>query len=241
MIDDELVHIIKHISAQSQIEQRPWVYGHISSYDPNTHTARVIVPSMRDDQTDAPLHSGWLPMGTSQVSGQVGLQIVPFGGASADKPTAGEMCLVAINERGTGVAAIVATFYTAAQRPPNTVLPQEQQLKPGELIIRHSSGTIARFHSNGDFEVTTGGDGAVNVAVSGKGGINLTATGQGSIVVNSAQEIDVTAPSLKVTGDLHVTGSVTEGFGTGSTFRLGTHHHQPDSHGDTVPGPVPNT
>lgn len=218
MIGDELTHIIKNLSAQSSIEQRPWVYGHISTYNPADNSARVIVPSMRDDVTGAPLHSGWLPMGSAQVGGGAGLQVAPIGGATADAPTLGEACLVALNERGSGVAAIVCTFFTGLQQPPNSTLPQGAPLKPGELMIRHKSGSVLRFHDSGDLEVVTGGDGTVSVTTGGDGAVNVTCSGSGTITLKSAQP-------MVVDGDLHVKGAVIGGFGSNDQVSLQTHKH----------------
>ncbi len=51
MIADELLHTIKHAVAQALIDYRPFVYGHIASYDPNGHRVRCIIPCMQDDNS----------------------------------------------------------------------------------------------------------------------------------------------------------------------------------------------
>lgn len=237
MIVDELGHIIRQIAAQATIETRPWVYAHVSDYNPANNSVRVIVPSMRDDQTDAPLHSGWLPLGTQQAGSQTGLQVVPYGGASSDNPTAGELCMVALNDRGTGVAAVVCMLYTDQQRPPHNAL--SPGLQPGEVVLRHASGSFVRLHTNGDVEVTTGQDGAVNATTSGAGGITLKTTGNGGIALTttgpSATIMLTSAQPVVINADLHITGRVLGGFSGADQIDLMAHVHTqpPDSRGDT--------
>lgn len=234
---DELVHTIKHIAGQSQIEQRPFVYAHVMSYDPNTHTMRVIVPSMRDDQTGAPLVSGWLPLGSMLVGAGSGVQVYPTGGATTDNPTLGELALVGINERGTGVAAVISLFYTNRQRPPNTAL--TSQASAGDIVTRHQSGTVQWFHQNGSVEFTLAPDGSVNINVSGSGGVNINSFGTGNIVLSATGAgIHLTSPSIFLEGDVVVTGDLTvDGTATASGVGLTTHHHS-DPQGGNTGGPV---
>lgn len=243
MMDDELVHTIKHLAAQSQVEQRSWMYGHVESYDPNRHAVRLIVPSMRDDQTGDPVHTGWVPLGTSGVGGRSGLQIFPVGGANAENPTAGELAIVAINERQTGVLSVVALFYTDQQQPPNTALPTSGS--GGDIVLRHQSGTLQWFHATGDVEITTASDGAISLGVSGSGGVSISSSGTGKIVLSApSAEVDITAPTLVLTGDLRVSGNITAigditaGQGTSDQTGLRTHQH---GTGTPAAGTVPPT
>ena len=60
------------------------------------------------------------------------------------------------------------------------------------------------------------------------------------IIASCDTEIDITAPTVKITGNLQVTGSVTAGFGGGDSVTLQGHIHD-DSHGDTISAPVAGT
>lgn len=242
---DELVHQLKQLSAQAQVEQRPWVYGHVASYDPATHTVRVIVPSMRDDQTGAPLHSGWLPLGTTGVGSGSGLQVFPVGGATPDKPTAGELAMVAINERGTGVAAVVALFYTNAQQPPNTTLPAGGSGNAGDVLLRHQSGTIQWFQKDGSVIVQCAPNGSVSVSVSGSGSVIVETGTSGSVNIQSPN-INISGPGgsdcvVLVTGSIAATQLITGGIGGSDQVTLSTHRHGAGSTGvaaaTTVPTP----
>lgn len=154
MMNDELVHVIKGLVQQAMQEFRPFVYAHISNWDPVAHAVRVVVPSIRDDQTGDPLMSGWLPLGTMQAGNGVGIQVAPLGGASTQNPTAGEQVLVALNERGTGVASVVTMFFNNKSAAPSPTL--VSTLKAGEMVAT-SNGIVVRWHSDGTFEVTTNG------------------------------------------------------------------------------------
>ena len=215
MIDDQFIHVIKQIARQAVIEQRSVVYGHIASYDPLTNTARVIVPSMRDDQTGDPLFSGWLPMGVLAGGAQAGFQYVPYGGATPDKPTQGEWVQVTLNERGSGVAAITGIMYSAQQQPPHTALPPKNGLQPGDMIFRNAAGSSIWIHASGQIDVVTakstdvnvnsGGnvtvntvtDGNITVTANGKGNMTVNSAGSGKTFVESATEIDLVAPAIK--------------------------------------------
>jgi hypothetical protein len=63
MSADELVHLIRQAAGQSQHDYRPFVYGHIASYDPERHRVRCIVPSMSEED-GSPTLTPWMPMGT---------------------------------------------------------------------------------------------------------------------------------------------------------------------------------
>ncbi len=226
---DELVHTIKQIVSQAMIEQRPCMYGHVSDYNSANHTLRVIVPALRDDLTGAPLHSGWLPFGSPFVGAGSGIQVVPQGGATTNNPTAGELALVVMNERGTGVASVACLFYTARQQPPNTGLSSSTKLKPGEMLIQQASGSFVRLSANGDISVQTAGDGAVNVLTNGAGNISLTTSGKGTVAMKSANPVTIDSPSVQCTGEIFAN------FGGQDQVSLSQHK------GHTANGPAPPT
>ena len=89
MLADELMHTIKQLVAQALVDQRPFVYGHISSYDPNGHRVKCIIPSMTDEN-GVPLLSPWMPMGSLSAGAGYGVQVIYQGGATAQNPTGGE-------------------------------------------------------------------------------------------------------------------------------------------------------
>lgn len=64
--------------------------------------------------------------------------------------------------------------------------------------------------------------------------------GYGFVIWLAADGIHITAPDVFLTGNLHVNGQVYADSGVGQVG-LSTHHHGPDTHGDSVPGPIPGT
>lgn len=231
MMRDELLHAIKAIVLQVMQEQRPFVYAHISNWDPVAHAVRVVVPSIRDELTGEPLVSGWLPLGTQQAGSGVGIQVAPVGGASLADPTAGEQCLVAVNERGTGVASVVSLFFNNKSLAPSSTLVDPHSGDPSPLLagemVATSNGITVRWRSDQTFEVTAG---RVDVTTSGdvdltvKGNINETVVGDVSIATNQLSvaadvAVNLEAPVVRlgvspVLGVARVGDTVVNGAGT---------------------------
>ena len=61
------------------------------------------------------------------------------------------------------------------------------------------------------------------------------------IIISCDTSISITAPTVTIHGDLHVTGAVVAGSGGSDQVALQTHRHGADSHGDSVPGPIAGT
>ncbi len=149
---DEIMHMVKQAAAQQAGDYKPFVYGHIASYDPTLHRVKLIVPSMRDDD-DKPVLTGWMPLGTLGVGDSYGVQIAPVGGATFDEPTKGEQALIKVidPDQGTGLAAHLAFN--------NTMAPPFKDLKPGEIAVKGQAGAYLRMHQSGDIEIACGKDG----------------------------------------------------------------------------------
>lgn len=195
MLADELTHTIKMIVAQTLVDQRPFAYGHISSYDPVGHRVKVIVPCMQDENGQ-PLLSGWMPMGSLSAGPGYGIQVIYRGGATAQNPTAGEQVMVGLFDRNRGVAAVPAVFFNNENQPPATNLPAgASPAVPGDVLISNPSNSLFRLHANGDLEhigtgkaiVTTQGD--VTVTTQG----TTTVTSQGDVSVTTQGNATVTA------------------------------------------------
>jgi phage baseplate assembly protein gpV len=188
MMADELVHVIKNLVLQEVREIRPFVYAHVASYDNVAHAVKVVVPSMRDDMTNEPLVSGWLNMPTHQSGSGTGVQIAPVGGASIQDPTAGEQALVALNDRGTGVASVIALYFNNKFEAPSPKL--ASPLLPGEMVA-YSNGVLVRWHQNGDLEIAT--TGKVNITT--QGDTNITAA-QTMVNISSKGDTNITSQGV---------------------------------------------
>lgn len=194
-------HMIRHAASQGDIA-KPFFYGHISVYDATQHRVRCIIPSMTDED-GSPLLSPWMPLGTLSSGTGYGIQIVPYGGASASNPTAGEQVLIAFFERQHGVSAVPCMFYHGTFRPPSTNLPVDppneynigaEPVVPGDVIIATKAvqpgmpNSFFRMRQNGNIEIWAAGTLMADVI----GNINLTSNGgdlsidlqQGNATVN---------------------------------------------------------
>lgn len=186
MISDELVHAIRHVVAQAAPEHRPFVYGHIASYDPSRHRVRCILPSMQDDQ-GLPLLSPWMPMGSLSAGAGYGIQIAYRGGATVENPTAGEQVLIGLFDQRQGVSAVPAMHFHDNALPPATALPQDAPpVSPGDVFVSNPSKTMIRIHANGDFEIfgtakligTFAGDASITT----NGNATVTAQGKATVI-----------------------------------------------------------
>lgn len=188
MMTDELLHVIKGLVQQEIREIRPFVYAHISNYDPALHAVRVVVPSMRDEITNEPLMSGWLQLGTLQTGSGTGLQVAPVGGASLTDPTAGEQCLVALTDRGIGVASVIALFFNNKLQPPSTSI--SSPLQAGEMVA-FSNGIEVRWNSDGTLTINSTKD----VTVVATGNVNLTGN---DVVVTGNSVVSIMTPTVNL-------------------------------------------
>jgi phage baseplate assembly protein gpV len=200
---DELAHQIKHAAQQQSDNPRPFVYAHISSYDPKLHRVRVVFPSLRDEANN-PVVSSWMPLESHWVGPSWGFQVAPIGGATQQNPTQGEMVQVHFVEHRYGVTSCAKMFFNQVNQPPFT------DLKPGEMGMKHKDGAIIKF------------------------------TNDKKLVISSALEIDITAPTTVITGNVTVTGSIIAGFGGADQVNVQTHKHPTAAPGGPSP-PTPGT
>ena len=204
MLADELMHTIKQLVAQALVDQRPFVYGHISSYDPNGHRVKCIIPSMTDEN-GVPLLSPWMPMGSLSAGAGYGVQVIYQGGATAQNPTGGEQVLVGLFDRARGVSAVPALFFNNENQPPATNLPSgASPAVPGDVLISNPSGSLLRLHANGDLEYI--GTGKVIITTTG----NVNVTTQGTVSVTSQGDASVTTQgnaTVNATGNVTIVGA----------------------------------
>ena len=166
MIDgyEEILHLIKQAVQQQVGDYRPFVYGHVASYDPARHRVKVIVPTLRDEN-DVPVLSPWMPLGTLGVGAGYGIQVAPKGGATFENPTAGEQVIIKMLDPDTGTAMCAHLQFNEVMAPPFT------DLKGGEVGIKQPSGSFLRMHENGDIEIACGPSGNYNLT---KGDLRVT-------------------------------------------------------------------
>jgi len=235
---DELAHQIKHAAQQQGDSPRPFVYGHISSYDPKLHRVRVVFPSLRDE-ADNPVLSSWMPLESHWVGPSWGFQVAPIGGATQQNPTQGEMVQVHFVEHRYGVTSCAKMFFNQVNQPPFT------DLKPGEMGMKHQSGSYLKFTNDGNVTAVTHQDLVATV------GRDATVTPTRDAVVTAGRNATVAAPSGSATvsgqsvaitsaSTLAMTGTSINGGDGGGLHKLMTDtamavfnlHTHLDSHGD---------
>ena len=184
--------------------------GIVTAYDPAVYAAKVRIQP-EDTET------GWLPIASPWVGDGWGLFAAP---------KVGDVVEVSFQEGGRGAGIIGLRHFGNVLRP----LP----VPSGEFWLKHASGSLLKFKSDGSIELHAAGD--LNATVAGQA--NLSVTGN---VVATAPLFDLTG-DVKVTGDVLVTGDITDLNGVKGTlghFRdvYNSHTHPPGLGGNTN---VPN-
>jgi len=213
MIYDELAHLIKQNAAMQQASFQPFAFAHIATFDPATNRVKVVVPSLRDSDT-APTMSGWIPMLAQSAGGGYGVQIIPYGGATATNPTGGEQVVIGLFRNINGVPSISAvclglTFNVPNAPPDVTIEPPPQ---PGDVVIFTRSGSYLRVQSTGEIDVNAQ---AVGANITAQGTVNVTSTGNTTIAAQGNT-------SLSAAGTVTVTGTAGIDIISSAKVNLGT-------------------
>lgn len=164
--------------------QAPTKIGTVTSYDPNTYSAKVM---LQPEGTE----TGWLPVTSAWVGNGWGL-FCP--------PTSGDMVEVQFQENGQSAGFIVGRFYNDSERP----LP----VPSGEFWVVHQGGAFIKLTDDGkmlinsqvEIDVTTA---ALNITVSGNANLSV-----GGNMTSNAAVWNHTGP-MNVAGDVRVTGKTT--------------------------------
>ena len=222
---DDIVALMHQVTSEQVGDIEPHLVGHLIEYDVKTHMGRVLFPTRRavDDSGDEqPMESGWIQIGASGAVGdQFGDQYCFKGGATADNPEQGEQVQVSIQHRASGLCAVGNVTYNDSMTPPgagggntdnnDTALEDTDgtaQLKPGEYIYKHESGSFLKFYENGDIGIFA----AQNVVVRAQEDCDVTVVeGDLNVIVEKGDaNITVTAGDLNATvaiGDANITAT----------------------------------
>jgi hypothetical protein len=166
--NDELVHQILHIAQQQVGVIYSAVYGHIVDYFPDSHTVTVILVGFANESGFCPV-TGQIPLGTPWSGYGWGMQVAPRGGATQLDPSIGELCLVTVLERDSFQTAVGAMLFGGFGLTPDPLL------KNGEMIMKHSLGSLVKFHNTGELEVTLSAPTApLNISVNGDASVKAT-------------------------------------------------------------------
>lgn len=180
--------------------------GTVTSYDPNTYSAKVLL------QPEG-VEIGWLPI-TSAWSGN--------GWGLFSPPTSGDTVQLEFQEASMDAGLIVGRFYSDQARP----LPAPS----GELWAVHKSGAqfkllnsgAAVFSDGHGASITLNGDGSITSAASSwnhSGAFKLS----GDAIISGNANV---SGKLAVSGDVAVDGKLTAGGdvrGAGTSLHSHTH------------------
>lgn len=208
--EDEVINTILQ-AAQMQSGGREWfVTGFVSSYDPETHRVRCIIPSWINPGSSEAVMTGWVPLQSVWVGNGFGFQAAPFGGATQENPVGGEQVVLQIvsDDNGTYIGGGMLWSQQAGVPLPT--------IQPGEAVMKHTTGSLLYFKADGSVALTTnknldatvGGNlnatvtGDVAAAVSGTTSVsstgNVTVDTQGAAAVTAATSAAVTAPAVSI-------------------------------------------
>lgn len=176
-------YTVKHAAQQQIGDTRQCRIGHISVYDVDKGFCRVIFPDLTN-YDGKPIESPWMELGSFWVGDGFGFQYYPHGGSTPDDPTRGEMVLVTVQEKDTGLGFGATMLPSSIHRPPNTSI--DKKLLPGEAILFHESHSLFRFHKNGDISVSAANSMFMDAA-------NLIALNAKNIVIAATENVDISA------------------------------------------------
>lgn len=186
---EELLHILKQAASQESNSYRPFIYGHISTYDPGLHRVRVIFPSLSDGNGGFVV-SGWMPLGTMAAGDGFGVQVIPYGGATQANPTAGEQCKVAFFDKNKGLMATPCQFFNNEMVPPSAA----GAYASGDVVLVTSGGAQLVLKGNGSAVTVKVNAGVVNITAPT---INVGSNGE------TLQEVVLKAAWTYLTGHTH--------------------------------------
>lgn len=190
--------------------------GIVTSYDPNTFSARV---NLQPEE----ILTGWLPVASAWIGNGWGM-FAP--------PNIGDMVTVEFIDGRIDAGTVTSRFYNDVDRP--------IAVPAGEFLLQHQTGSLLHFKNDGSVELTSRTDLVVTVGGNLLANVtgNLDATVSGSTSVHSTGNIALHAPTVAVTGNLTVSGSaVVTGEVTGNGIHLSTHVNSGVQSGGSNSGP----
>ena len=174
----------------------------VDSYDPTTHAAKF---KLMPDSVDTAVVTGWIPLHTVQTGNNYGWHA---------PPNIGDHGWLDFHEDDREGATYSGGAFNDLFKPVAT--------QAGELQYISIWGHQIYFKNDGSLTLKNGGK-------SGTGGTAQNppsgSSTQSSIVIDPSGVVTITAPTVKVVGDLHVTGAVIAGYGGGDQVGLQTHTH----------------
>lgn len=146
-LGEDLVELIKHLIEQRVRGLAISLDGTITSVDPNTHRAKVLLDI-------ADVETGWLPIGTMLAGPGYGVMAMPVDGTHVTVLFSGG------DGQGSDQYAsgkIVLCDFNAVDTVPTTTL------KPGEILMQSLGGASAKLDKAGHIILNGGTEGVARV------------------------------------------------------------------------------
>lgn len=183
--------------------------GIVTSYDPDSYAAKVMLQPSGDE-------TGWLPIASLWVGNGWGL-FTP--------PSVGDLVQVQFTEDHPGAGVVLGRLFNDEDRPVS--------VPAGEFLIRHQSGSFLRFRNDGTVEVSaTTIQATADIINADADTINATATTttvNGAFVVNGATTLNGPITQTGTGGGsttAHLIGPVTvDNDLTANGISVSGHHH----------------
>ncbi|GEM_PF-4338255 len=173
--ETDFMHGIGHVSKANVGETKLIKWGHVSSYDPETHAVKVMI---MQDEDDEPCETNWISLGAGVTGDKTGVQYALQGGATKDEPEKGEQVQVHILERSDGHMMTAHLCWNEKMEPPGSgKKSQEEQdqeaqeeedgekfgwdedkkgrekLKAGEYVMLLPGGSFLKFYEDGNVQL----------------------------------------------------------------------------------------
>lgn len=168
---NELVELVKYLVEQRVSGLSIGMNGTITSVDPNTHMAKVLL-----DVAD--VETGWLPIGTILAGPGYGVVVLPVDGTH----------VTVLFEGGEGELSdryasgkILLCDFNAVDTLPSTTM------KPGEILMQSVGGASAKLDASGHITLNGGTEGvarvgdSIQVTISGATYTGVITTGSSTV------------------------------------------------------------
>ena len=137
----DLVEMLKSLSAEQVNQLLVGATGTVTSVDPVAYAAKVQIGALG-------IETGWLPIGTIYAGPGFGFWALPLPGADVQP---GTEVTVLFEFGNINAGKIILSNFNAIDTPP-------PGLQPGEVALAHQSGSLLRFHNNGDVDLAPAGN-----------------------------------------------------------------------------------
>jgi phage gp45-like len=142
---NDMLEQFKYTSDQQAAKSLNASTGYITSVDPSTYKAKVMLEPIG-------IETEWLPIGTMYAGNGFGLLSLPDEGTEV---------LVVFEMGNISCGKIICCNFNNIEIPP--------ALEVGEVMMLHQSGSFFKFHANGDVELNASG----KISITDSSGVRL--------------------------------------------------------------------